>query len=297
MNFELKHIPERPAKPRNTGLTMVMDKGLSIREAQDFIEVSSSYVDVVKLGFGTSMVTPNVKKKVQLYRDHGMQVYFGGTLFEAFYVRNQLADFRQFCLDSGVNMLEVSDGSIEMKHKAKCDMISSFAEDFKVFSEVGSKEEGILISPAKWIRMMLAELKAGSWKVIAEARESGNVGIYRPNGHAHTILINKILAKVSNDDILWEAPKKPQQVWFLKHMGPNVNLGNIAPNDVIPLECLRLGLRGDTFFDHLPEDIVRGAQPTPPPPKKKAAAKKPVAKAPAKQGQKPAAKKTAAVSK
>ena len=281
MKPTLNHLPERPAKPRHTGVTMVMDKGLSYRQAEDFIETCGALTDVVKLGFGTTMVTPNVERKIQLYHDAGLDVYFGGTLFEAFYVRNQLADYRQMCLDFGVNVMEVSDGSIVLNHKEKCDLITSFSEDFKVLSEVGSKEEGILISPAKWIRMMLAELKAGSWKVIAEARESGNVGIFRPNGHAHTILINKIMAKVNNDNILWEAPKKPQQVWFLKLMGANVNLGNIAPNDVIPLETLRLGLRGDTFFEHLPEAIVKKAQPIVPEPTQKSTAKKTPAKKPA----------------
>jgi phosphosulfolactate synthase len=141
-------------------------------------------------------------------------------------------------------------------HDEKCEVIARFAKDYRVLSEVGSKEEGILISPARWIKMMQAELQAGSWKVIAEARESGTVGIYRPNGQAHVVLINKILQKVKAEDILWEAPKKAQQVYFIKHLGPNVNLGNIAENEVIPLECLRIGLRGDTFFDYLPENIV-----------------------------------------
>jgi phosphosulfolactate synthase len=130
------------------------------------------------------------------------------------------------------------------------------AQDFTVLSEVGSKEEGILISPAKWVKMMSDELKAGSWKVIAEARESGNVGIYRPNGSAHSLLVSKILAKIKADDIIWESPQKSQQVWFIKLIGPNVNLGNIAPNDLIALETLRLGLRGDTFFDYLPQDVA-----------------------------------------
>lgn len=291
MNVELKYLPSRPAKPRETGLTMVMDKGLSLGQARDFVEVNTQMVDIVKLGFGTAMVTPNLKEKIKIYQDAGLEVYFGGTLFEAFYVRNQLADFRQMCIDMGIKMVEVSDGSIVLDHKEKCDLITSFASEFKVLSEVGSKEEGILISPAKWIRMMLAELKAGSWKVIAEARESGNVGIFRPNGSAHTILINKIMAKVNNDNILWEAPKKPQQVWFLKLMGTNVNLGNIAPHDVIPLETLRLGLRGDTFFEHLPEAIVAKAQPIVPEP----APKKSKAKAPA--AKKAAAKATTAKAK
>jgi phosphosulfolactate synthase len=123
-------------------------------------------------------------------------------------------------------------------------------------SEVGSKDSGIIISPAKWIKMMKTELEAGSWKVIAEGREAGNVGVFRPNGTAHTFLINRIIANVAPEKILWEAPQKNQQVWFIKLFGAEVNLGNIGPNEMIPLECLRLGLRGDTFFDFLPEDYA-----------------------------------------
>jgi phosphosulfolactate synthase len=156
----------------------------------------------------------------------------------------------------GLQTAEVSDGSINMTTKEKCKYITELAKDLTVLSEVGSKESGILISPAKWVNMMRTELDAGSWKVIAEARESGTVGIYRPSGHAHTTLVNRILAKIPVQDILWEAPQKSQQVWFIKQLGANVNLGNIAPDDVIPLETLRLGLRGDTFFQYLPEEVA-----------------------------------------
>jgi phosphosulfolactate synthase len=256
MNFKLKHLPKRTVKPRKKGLTMVMDKGLSLREAENFVETTSSLVDIVKLGFGTSYMTPNLKEKVKIFHEAGIRVYLGGTLFEAFYVRGQLKDYLKLLDDLQLDLVEVSDGSMTIPHDEKCDIISSLAKDRQVLSEVGSKEEGILISPAKWIRMMQSELEAGSWKVIAEARESGTVGIYRPNGTAHVVLINKILNKVKSENILWEAPKKEQQVWFIKHQGANVNLGNIAPDDVIPLECLRIGLRGDTFFSYLPEDIV-----------------------------------------
>jgi phosphosulfolactate synthase len=165
-------------------------------------------------------------------------------------------DYRSLVQKLGLGTVEVSDGSIHIDHDKKCELIQDLSKEFTVLSEVGSKEEGILISPGKWIKMMNAELEAGSWKVIAEARESGNVGIYRPNGTAHTVLVNKILAKVPGDKVLWEAPKKPQQVWFLKLLGNNVNLGNIDYADIIPLETLRLGLRGDTFFDHLPSENV-----------------------------------------
>jgi phosphosulfolactate synthase len=252
----LTNIPQRPTKPRNSGLTMVMDKGLSLRQAQDFVESSSHLCDIVKLGFGTSIVSPNVKEKVDLYKSAGLDVYVGGTLFEAFIARNQFLEYVDFVKSIGANTVEVSDGSIELSAEQKCLYIKELSLQFKVLSEVGSKEEGILISPGKWIKMMRDELDAGAWKVIAEARESGTVGIYRPNGKAHTALVNKITSKIAPEDILWEAPKKAQQIWFIKQFGSNVNLGNIAPEEVIPLETLRLGLRGDTFFDFLPTGMA-----------------------------------------
>jgi phosphosulfolactate synthase len=256
MNFKLNHLPERTKKSRNAGLTMVMDKALTMRQAEELIESSGEFVDIVKLGFGTSAFSSKVAEKVKLYQQNDMRVYVGGTLFEAFYVRNQMDEYERYINKLGIDTVEVSDGSMVIPHDEKCEVIAKFAKNYRVLSEVGSKEEGILISPTKWIKMMTTELQAGSWKVIAEARESGNVGIYRPNGQAHVMLINKILSKVKSEDILWEAPKKAQQVYFIKHLGPNVNLGNIAENEVIPLECLRIGLRGDTFFQYLPEEIV-----------------------------------------
>lgn len=256
MNFELPHIPTRDSSPRETGLTMMMDKGLSWRETENFIDSSAHLTDLVKFGFGTSFVTKDLEKKLSLYKEAGIKTYLGGTLFEAFIVRGMFDDYRRLLDKYNIETCEVSDGSIELPQEKKCEYISNLAKDFTVLSEVGSKEEGIFISPAKWISMMQTELAAGSWKVIAEARESGNVGIYRPNGTAHVSLVNKIISKVKVENILWEAPKKAQQVWFIKQFGANVNLGNIAFNEVIPLECLRLGLRGDTFFDNLPENIV-----------------------------------------
>jgi phosphosulfolactate synthase len=186
-----------------------------------------------------------------------MKVYVGGTLFEAFIVRNMFDDYMKLIDKLKLDCAEVSDGSIVMHHDKKCEYIHKLSKNFTVFSEVGSKEAGLIIHPGMWVTMMNKELQAGSWKVIAEARESGNVGIYRANGNAHTLLINKILAKVNKDDILWEAPQKSQQVWFLKLLGHNANLGNIAHDDVIPLETLRLGLRGDTFFTYLPAELKK----------------------------------------
>lgn len=255
-NFTLPYIPNRPSKPRENGLTMMMDKGLSLRETEDFIEASGDLTDIVKFGFGTAFVSAQLEEKLKLYREHNIKPYFGGTLFEAFYARGMFEDFLRLLDKYSLDLAEISDGSIIIPHDEKCELIARMAKDRTVLSEVGSKDSGILISPNKWIKMMSTELEAGSWKVIAEGRESGNVGVFRPNGTAHTFLINKIIAKVKPEDILWEAPKKNQQVWFIKLFGANVNLGNIAPNEMIPLECLRIGLRGDTFFEHLPKDYA-----------------------------------------
>lgn len=254
MNFHLTDIPERTKRPRSTGLTMVMDKGLSTRQAEDMISVSGELIDIVKLGFGTSLVSPNIKEKVDIYKRAGCKVYLGGTLFEAFLVRGMFDEYCKLLDKYGIECAEVSDGSITIAHDLKCEYISLLSKNFTVLSEVGSKEAGIIIHPNKWISMMQAELDAGSWQVIAEARESGNVGIYRPSGKAHVALVNKILNKIPGDKILWEAPQKSQQVWFIKLLGANVNLGNIAPEEVIPLETLRVGVRGDTFFQFLTQD-------------------------------------------
>ena len=259
MNIKLDHIPERTTRPREHGLTMVMDKGLSLRQAENFVDTAGDQTDLVKLGFGTAVITKNLEEKVKVYQEANIRVYLGGTFFEAAHIRGQLDDYLKFIDKIGVDTLEVSDGSMVIPHDEKCELIQRLSKNYTVLSEVGSKEEGILISPAKWIKMMVNELAAGSWKVIAEARESGTVGIYRPNGTAHVMLINKILAKVDLNNILWEAPKKSQQVWFVNQFGANVNLGNIEPAEVIPLECLRLGLRGDTFFSFLPDEVKEGA--------------------------------------
>jgi phosphosulfolactate synthase len=256
MNFNLTFIPKRGEKPRSKGLTMMMDKGLGLRETENFIEASSHLTDIVKFGFGTSYVTKNLEEKITMYKAAGIRPYFGGTLFEAFYARGKFNDYRKVIDKFKLDLVEVSDGSIIIPHNEKCKLIHELSKDMTVMSEVGSKDSGILVSAAKWVRNMKGELDAGSWKVIAEGREAGNVGVFRPNGTAHTMLINRIIASVKPEDILWEAPQKNQQVWFIKLFGAEVNLGNIAPNDMIPLECLRLGLRGDTFFDFLPKSYA-----------------------------------------
>lgn len=247
MNFKLLNLPERTAQPRQHGITMVMDKGLSFDEARNFLSVCSPHVDVIKLGFGTAHVTPGLREKIELYRSHGLPVYFGGTLFEAFLIRNQFDDYLSIIADYGLEHVEVSDGSITIPHAEKCGYIEKLARKVTVFSEVGSKDAANIMPPYKWIELMRAELGAGASYVIAEAREAGNVGLYRSSGEVREGLVNEILTQIPAEKILWEAPQKAQQVYFLQLLGVNVNLGNIAPNDVIPLEATRLGLRGDTF--------------------------------------------------
>lgn len=251
MNYTLRDIPERTAKPRQNGLTMVMDKGLSLRQVDDFLEVAGTHTDIVKLGWCTSFVTPNLKEKLKLYRDAGIPVYFGGTLFEAFMIRGQFDDYRKVLDEFGMEFAEVSDGSVEIEHDVKCEYIRKLSTQVTVISEVGSKDEKKIFAPYKWIKLMKAEIEAGAWKVIAEAREGGNVGIYRDSGEVRQGLIDEILTQIPEETIIWEAPQKAQQVWFIELIGANVNLGNIAPSEVIPLETIRLGLRGDTFSHFL----------------------------------------------
>ncbi|MBL7719976.1 MAG: phosphosulfolactate synthase [Flavipsychrobacter sp.] len=251
MNFRLTDLPERTSKPRTNGITMVMDKGMGLEGVKDFLSVAAPYVDVVKFGFGTSVVTDHLREKIDLYRSYNIPVYFGGTLFEAYLIRNQFDDYVEVIKEFGIEHVEVSDGSITIPHVEKCGYIEKLAQHFTVLSEVGSKDAAHIIPPYKWIELMRAELEAGSTYVIAEAREAGNVGIYRGSGEVREGLVQEILTQIPAEQILWEAPQKAQQVYFMELLGANVNLGNIAPNEVIPLETLRIGLRSDTFHLYL----------------------------------------------
>jgi len=245
--FNLSQLPDRSSKPRNNGITMVMDKGLSLQEVENFLENGNHYTDIVKLGFGTSVFTNKLQDKINLYKSANIPVYLGGTLFEAYIVRNQFDDYVKLIEKLGITHIEVSDGSLEMNHDVKCNYINTLAKNFTVLSEVGSKDAEKIIPPYQWIEQMETELQAGAWKVIGEARESGTVGIFRGTGEVRSGLVAEIIRKIPQADVIWEAPKKEQQVWFIQLYGSNVNLGNIAPNEIIPLETLRMGLRGDSF--------------------------------------------------
>ena len=234
---------------------MVMDKGLSLRETEDFIDACAEFTDFIKFGFGTSAITTRLEEKLKLYREANIRPYFGGTLFEAFAIRNRVDDYCKLVDKYKLDLVEISDGSMHMPHEEKLEYIRLLSKQATVISEVGSKQRGVIIPPDLWVEMMKTELKAGSYKVICEARESGTIGIFNSDGSANEELINAISEHIEHSDIIWEAPVGKQQVWFIKIFGSEVNLGNIAPNIVIPLECLRLGLRGDTFFDFLPEEL------------------------------------------
>lgn len=249
MNFHLSQIPERTARPRTFGLTMVNDKGLSVAEARNLVSGAGPHIDLVKLAFGTSLVTAGLHEKIRIFQDANIPVYFGGLLFEAFVIRNQFNDFLGLLKEYNITYIEVSDGSIDIPHSEKCGYIEKLAKYGTVLSEIGSKDKDRehITPPYQWIQLMQAELAAGSTYIVAEARETGTVGIYRDSGEVREGLVQEILTKVPAEKILWEAPRKDQQLYFLTLVGANANLGNITPSEVIALEAMRVGLRGDTF--------------------------------------------------
>lgn len=234
---------------------MINDKGLSLTEARNVLSVSAPYIDVVKLGFGTALVTPQLKEKIELYQSHNIPVYFGGLLFEAFVIRNQFDDFLRLAEEHNISYFEVSDGAIDITHEQKCDYIRQFSKMGTVVSEIGSKDKDRVkvTPPYQWIRMMQGELDAGSAYIIAEAKELGNVGLYRDSGEVREGLVEEILTRIPAEKIMWEAPAKDQQLYFIKLLGCNANLGNIEPKEVIALETMRVGLRSDSFMFFLGE--------------------------------------------
>src|SRR5712691_8868186 len=244
-------VPARPGKPRQSGLTHVMDKGLNLRDIEGMFDTAGEYVDIVKFGWGTSYVTNNLEKKIALYRHYETPIVCGGTLFEAVYARDKIDEFKSLLTDHRFSHVEISDGTLEIPRERKLELIEDFARDFTVLSEVGSKDSDVVFAPYEWVGWIKEERDAGAWKVITEAREGGTAGIFRPDGEMRTGLIDEIAHEVSISDLIFEAPTKASQAWFIRHFGPSVNLGNIPPEEVIPLETLRLGLRGDTLKEVL----------------------------------------------
>jgi phosphosulfolactate synthase len=243
---DLLDLPERAAKPRQRGLTHVLDRGLSVADIDSLIEVAGDYVDIVKLGWGTAIATGNLEAKLARYREHGITVMLGGTLTELAIAQNRLDALVAWLHELGLEHIELSDGTITLEHERKVELIRRLANEFTVLSEVGSKDNTRIMAPFRWVEQIQAELEAGAWKVIAEARESGTVGIFRHDGEVRMGLIDEIVHAVPFDQILFEAPRKDQQVWFVRRFGADVNLGNIVPEEVLSLETIRVGLRSDT---------------------------------------------------
>src|SRR5947209_6669653 len=240
----------------HTGLTHVLDKGLGPRAWEDVLETCGLYIDIVKLGWGTAYVTPNLRRKLEVLGDK--PVVIGGTFFEVAYAKDKLDEYKRWLSDLGLTHVEVSDGTVEIPRDEKLELIADLARDFTVLSEVGSKDSDVNFAPYLWVQWIKEELEAGAWKVITEARESGTAGIFRPSGEMRTGLIDEIANEIDVSDLVFEAPAKSAQAWFIKRFGPTVNLGNIPPDEVIPLETLRLGLRSDTLKEvQLAEERAR----------------------------------------
>ena len=245
---DLLNLPERSGKPRNHGLTHVIDRGLSIAEIDGLVEVAGEFVDIVKLGWGTALATGNLDRKLERYREHDIPVVLGGTLTELAISRGRLDELIAWAHELGLQHFEISDGTIQLEHERKLELIEGLAQEFTVLSEVGSKDDtGAITPPYVWVEQMRAELAAGAWKVIAEGREAGTAGIFRPSGEVREGLIGEIVHEIAPREIMFDAPRKDQQVWFVRRFGPEVNLSNVPAGEVLALETLRLGLRSDTL--------------------------------------------------
>ena len=244
------NLPTRTTKPRERGITHVLDKGLGLRQIEDLLETCSGLIDIVKFGWGTGYVTENLEAKIAAYREAGVPTCFGGTLLELAILQGRFDDFRRELRRLGMTHAELSTGIIELTPEERYDYIRTLARDFVVLSEVGSKDAQRIIPPYLWVEQTEADLAAGSWRVICEARESGTVGIYHTSGEVKAGLIEEIVHRVDPGRLVFEAPLKAQQAWLVQKFGSNVNLGNIPTTDVIALETIRVGLRADTMGHH-----------------------------------------------
>jgi phosphosulfolactate synthase len=248
VNTHFLELPHRGAKPREQGITHVLDRGLSLTEVDGLVEVAGASVDIVKLGWGTALATGNLEAKLERYQSHGIPVVLGGSLTELAIAQDRLEELVAWVSALGLEHFEISDGTIALEHGRKLELIERLARDFTVLSEVGSKDDtGAITPPYLWVEQMRGELDAGAWKVIAEGRESGTAGIFRPSGEVREGLIDEIVHDIDPSAILFDAPRKDQQVWFVRRFGTEVNLGNVPAGEVLALETLRLGLRSDTM--------------------------------------------------
>lgn len=247
---ELFRDPSRTIKPRSAGITHVLDKGMSVAQLDNLFEVAAGYVDIIKFGWGTAVVVENLDAKIKLCQQRGIEICCGGSLFEIAIKRGKVDQYVGFLKDRGFGLVEISDGVIDLPTEDKQRYIERLAKDFRVLSEVGSKDSAVVVAPYRWVKQIKDELAAGAWKVVTEGRESGTVGLYRATGEIRSGLIEEIEVQIDTSQLIFEGPQKAQQVWLVKHFGCNVNLGNIAPEEVISLETIRQGLRADTMLSN-----------------------------------------------
>ena len=240
-------LPARPPKPRREGLTHVIDTGLSNAEARGLVESGGEYVDAVRLGWGSAYVTRDVEAKIETYRAAGVPVMLGGTLTELAWLQGKVDRLRDWLVELGIDRVEVSSGTVKIPDGERLGLIEALARDFTVYAEVGEKDPAALLAPYRWVALIRSALDAGAAWVTCEGRATGDAGLYRPDGEPRTGLIDEIVHEVDRTRLIFEAPLKPQQVWFIRQLGAGVNLGNVLPADVLSLETLRLGLRADTL--------------------------------------------------
>ena len=240
-------LPKRTSKPRTTGITSVQDTRLSTGELESILKDYADFIDIAKIGIGVAYILPNLKEKIKLYHAAGVQVYFGGTLFEKFYHQNKLDEFLKFLDSNGINMLEVSTGTVDINIEERCGLVDRLSKNYTVLSEVGSKDEDAILPPSQWIGEIKSLLDAGAKYVITEGRDSGTAGIYRPSGEIRTGLVSDIMTQVDTEKLIFEAPSSSMQMFFINQVGSNVNLGNVSPLDLAVLEAQRVGLRSETF--------------------------------------------------
>ena len=240
-------LPERPAKPRSEGVTHVIDTGLSAAEAASFAEAAGAYVDFVRLGWGTAYVTHDLEAKLDAYRAYDVPVMLGGTLTELAWLHGRIDALCAWLDELGIEHVEVSSGTVAIPPDEKAALIERLARDFTVFAEVGEKDPQALLAPYRWVALIREALEAGAAQVVCEGRVTGDAGMYRPDGEPRTGLIDEIVHEIDNAKLIFEAPRKHQQVWLIERYGADVNLGNVPPAEVLSLETLRLGLRADTL--------------------------------------------------
>jgi len=241
-------LPTRDKKPRKRGITSIHDVFLTVGQLENILADYSEFLDISKFGVGTAYITKKLDDKIKLFHEHGVKPYFGGTLFEKYFISNQIDDYLKFLDKHNITMLEVSTGTIDIPLENRIEMVERLSKNFTVLTEVGSKDADAVMSPSEWINEINTLMEAGAEYVITEGRNSGTAGIYRPSGEMRTGLIEDIVRSCNVDRIIFEAPTPKGQMHFINRVGSNVNLGNVNPNDLLLLESQRLGLRSETFY-------------------------------------------------